>query len=416
MDPFTMAAIGAGIGGVKAAGGMGMFSTTDPGKAGRDANQARVKAGKAQNDALRKQAHWAEKTAIESLKILKRNNQAQLDRMDEIATRDWWQSELYRFDKFRGEIEAFNQSVEDYATALNFNEISFNLSKAEEENHMKDFYTNMRFEVADAKLTLAQQLTSSATDRNQLRAQQEGVRMAHRHEQDATSLQGLMEQGKVLASGAVGRSSRKATQAILAGVSAQQAMRTDALYNRESQFRGQMQKSWNEQYFNKLGYKQGIKQINASIDSQRRAHEIRMDKMQATKYAADLSAKAKIHPVPKLGRMTPIPFMQLRPEYQKIKEGSWRNFMPKDPYLEDENKIYGDKGPSTMDKVLGVGMGMAQGAVSAWKPSGGTNTNTNTGTGNAPGQWTGGVEGVIGQRNPSGGITGWGGGSTGVGP
>ena len=383
-DPFTATAVASAVlGGAKAAGGMGMFSTTDPGKAGRDANQARVKAGKKQLDILRKQAEWQEQKAIEGLKILKRNNEAQLDRMDEIATRDWWQSELLRFDKFKAEVEAYNESVKDYGLAMDMNEISFNLAMAKEKNHMKDFYTNMRFEVADAKLTFAQQLATSASDRNQLRAQQEGVRMAHRHEQSATSIQGLMEQGKVLASGAVGRSARKATQAILAGVGAEQAMRADALFNQESQFRGQMQKSYNNQFFNKLGYRQGIKQINASIDSQRRANEIRVEEIGAAKYAADLAAKAKVHSVPKLGRMTPIPFKQLRPEYQEIEEGTWKKFMPKAPQLSDENKIYGDRGPSTMEKVAGVGMGVAQGWVSGGGLEGmfGGSGSTDTGSG-----------------------------------
>ena len=321
-------------------------------KAGRTANAARVEAGKKQVRQtwreLAKQNEWD----IETLNILINNTEKYLDRADENAAQNWWLTELDRRDSFEADVAAYNQSVEDYHTALNFNDISANIAFEEESNYMADFHTQLKYEALEAEYALNDTMTElqfeaekahidiyaamnrGASEREMIKLQNKAARAEAAHTAQQEGIKGMQSKGKVKATMAAGRSSRKAVQAIDASMGLNQAMRVDALFNKNSQFKNQIQASYDNEYYQKRGYnvtrniigeagKAAIRDYGLNRDqaidtlkSGLRDNELRMTKIAAGKYSADLQARSQVLNVPQPGRMDPLPYNSIRPEYQ----------------------------------------------------------------------------------------------------
>jgi len=374
-------------------------------KAGRTANAARVEAGK---KAVR--LSWDNiaanyKEAIDSLEILQRNTGRQLDLADMESIRNWGMSEELRFDDYRRDVALYNQSVEDYHTNINFNDISANMAYEEEKNFMEDFHTQREFEKKDEILDHEKLLQQDITSRLSLRRQQEGFRAKAAFEDQQDILQGLKITGQLRSTGAVGRSARKAVQVAAMDLGTRQAMRMDALLNSESMYYNEMKKLHHGREFAKKTRNLNVDKRAASLKSMLKASTLRRDRIAANKYSADLQAKRGLMSEPTLGRMTPIPFEAFRPEFQRpTKPDKEKFFDDHMPHLEDENKIYGDRGAGApgnpwMD-AASVVLGGVRGAASGGAFGFGSSSSASS---------------AVGTRNASGGITGWGGGSTGVG-
>ena len=314
-------------------------------KAGRDKNQARVEAGKKAVRMYAENISHARKRAVETLEILQRNTGRQLDLQDANTFREWGLSEELRFDDYRRDSEAYNQSVEDYHTDLNFNDISANMAYQEEKNFMEDFHIGQEFERKDDILEHEKILTSDITSRISFRRQQEGFRAKAAFEDQQDIIKGLMVAGDIRSTGVTGRSARKAVQVAAMDVGSRQAMRADALMNSESVYFNEMKKLANIKTFAAKTRNLNIDKRAASLKSMLKASTLRKDKIAANKYSADLQAKRRVLDAPELGRMTPIPFEAFRPEFQEVQEFDREKFYEDHmPHLEDENKIYGDRG------------------------------------------------------------------------
>ena len=106
-----------------------------------------------------------------------------------------------------------------------------------------------------------------------------------------------------------------------------------------------------------------------------KASTLRKDKIAANKFSADLQAQRGILPEPELGRMTPIPFEAFRPEFQRpVKPNQGQFYEEHMPHLEDENKIYGDRGAGApgnpwMD-AMEIGLGAVQSYAAGWSNAG----------------------------------------------
>ena len=376
-------------------------------KAGREANQARVERGKKTIRMQWDNISHEYKRAVDTLDILKRNTGRQLDLADAESLRNWAFQEELRFDDYRRDVAAFNQSVLDYQTNLNLNDISANLAYEEEKQFMDDFYTQQAFEKRDDILEHEKILRADITSRFSLRRQQEGLRAKAAFEEDQDIIKGLAIKGQIRATGAVGRSARKAVQVAGMDLGARKAMRADAMMNANSVYLNEMRKLANTRLFAAKTRNLNIDKRAASLKSMLRASTLRKDKIAANKYSADLQAKRNLLPEPELGRMTPIPFEAFRPEFMEPTKPNKEKFYDDHmPHLEDENKIYGDRGAGApgnpwMD-ALNIGLDMAGAAAGAGAFDGASSG-------------TSGVTETVGTRNASGGITGYGGGSTGVG-
>ena len=341
-------------------------------KAGRDANKARVESGK---KAVR--LSWDNiaanyKEAIDSLEILQRNTGRQLDLADMESIRNWGMSEELRFDDYRRDVALYNQSVEDYHTNINFNDISANMAYEEEKNFMEDFHTQREFEKKDEILDHEKLLQQDITSRISLRRQQEGFRAKAAFADQEDIIKGLTVAGQIRSTGAVGRSARKAVQVAAMDLGTRQAMRMDALMNSESLYYNEMKKLHLSREFAKKTRNLNIDKRAASLKSMLKATTLRKDRIAANKYSADLQAKRGLMSEPTLGRMTPIPFEAFRPEFQRPTKPDQEKFYDDHmPHLEDENKIYGDRGAGApgnpwMDAasvVLGGVKGAAQGGA-----------------------------------------------------
>jgi len=344
---MSLAAFGLGVGIVKGVSSVWGASERRGAaqKAGRERNQARVEYGKKMVRMSWDNISDAYKRSIDTLEILKRNTGKQLDWQDANALREWGLNEELRFDDYRRDAAAYNQSVEDYYTNLNFNDISANMAYEEEKLFMEDFHIGQEFEKKDDVLEHQKILQKDITARFSLRRQQEGFRAKTAFEDQQDILKGLMVAGKIRSTGAVGRSARKAVQVAAMDVGSRQAMRADALLNSESIYYNEMKKLHNVREFAKKQRNLNIDKRAASLKSMLKASTLRRDRIAANKYSADLQAKRGIMSEPVLGRMTPIPFEAFRPEFQEPtkpdKEKFYEDHMP---HLEDENKIYGDRG------------------------------------------------------------------------
>ena len=343
LDPLTMAAVAGVSSGIKLWGQGEARGAAQ--KAGRTANKARVEAGKAQVRLLWDDIATNYKQSIDAIEILKRNTRGQIDLAEAEALRSWGFAEQLRFDDYRRDAAAYNQSVEDYYTNLNFNDISANMAYEEEKQRMDEFHSKQAFERRDDILKHEEILRSDITSRIGLRRQQEGFRAKAAFEDQKDIIQGLMVAGKIRSTGAVGRSARKAVQVAAMDVGSRQAMRADILQNSESVYYNEMRKLSDVRYLAKKQRNLNIDKRADSLMRMLKASTLRKDRIAAGKYSADLQAKRGILSEPELGRMTPIPFEAFRPEFQMPtkpdKEKFYEDHMP---HLEDENKIYGDRG------------------------------------------------------------------------
>ncbi len=249
----------------------------------------------------------------------------------------------------------------------------------------------------------------------------------------------MQEEGKILARGGAGRSSRKAVQAVDASMGLAQSMRVDALLNKNSMFKNQIQASYDKLYYGKQlhgntmdvleesarqakrNYGLNRDQAIDTLKSGLRDNETRMAKISAGKYSADLQAKSQVLNVPQPGRMDPIPYNSIRPEYQKIDrltDKDKQDFFDKHmPSLSDENKIYGDAGgkPNPWMQAAGIGLDAVNAYAGAGGFGGGGGSGSGSGSGTGSGTGTGGNQ-YIGsmdwQSGPPGGF-GYGGSSPG---
>lgn len=353
-------------------------------KAGRTANAARVEAGKKQVRQMWRELAKQNEWDIETLNILINNTEKYLDRADDNNAQNWWLTELDRRDAFEADVAAYNQSVEDYHTALKFNDISANIAFEEESNYMDDFHTQLKYEALEAEYALNDTMTElefeaekahidiysamnrGASEVEMIKLQQKAERAEFAHQAQQEGIKGLQSKGKLKASMASGRSSRKAVQSVDAAMGLNQAMRVDALLNRNSQFKNQIQASYDNLYYQKRGYNiqrdviseaakaasrdYGLNRDQAidTLKSGLRDNELRMTKIAAGKYSADLQARSQVLNVPQPGRMDPLPYNQIRPEYQEVKkltDKDKQDFYDQHmPEADDENKIYGDAG------------------------------------------------------------------------
>jgi hypothetical protein len=343
MAAWVGAAIGAGTAALNVFGASRRRGAAQ--KAGRDANKARVARGKKAVRASWRAIAQNYKDAVDSLDILQRNTERQLDLADLESLRSWGMQEELRFDDYRRDAAAYNQSVEDYHTALNFNDIAANMAYQEEQNFMDDFYIGQEFEKRDDLLEHEKILRSDIISRRSLRRQQEGFRAKAAFEDQQDILKGLMVAGKIKSTGAVGRSARKAVQVAAMDVGSRQAMRMDALINSESMYYNEMKKLHNIRHFAKVTRNLNIDKRAASLKSMLKASNLRQDRIAADKFSADLQAQSRVLPEPVLREMTPIPFEAFRPEFQQpTKPNQGQFYKDHMPELEDENKIYGDRG------------------------------------------------------------------------
>jgi len=333
-------------------------------KAGRDKNQARVEAGKKQVRMAAENISHARKRAIETRDILIRNTGKQIDLSEANLLRSWGLSEELRFDDYRRDSKAYNQSVEDYYTDLNFNDISANMAYQEEKNFMEDFHIGQEFEKKDDILEHEKVLQSDITSQFSLRRQQEAFRAKSAFDDQQDIIKGLTVSGNIRSTGVTGRSARKAVQVAAMDIGSRQAMRADALMNSNSVYYNEMKKLANVKTFAAKTRNLNIDKRAASLKSMLKASTLRKDRIAANKYSADLQAQRRMLPEPELDRMTPVPFELFRPEFQEVPEFDREKFYEDHmPHLEDENKIYGDRGAGApgnwaMD-ALNVGLDMA---------------------------------------------------------
>ena len=123
-------------------------------RAGRTANQERVKAGKKAVRAAFKNLEKNYEISKETIEILERNTYKQIELMEAEWERDWYASEDLRFEDFNRATAAFNQSVTDYYTNINFNDISANMAYTSEKNYMDEFRQDQKYATREAALDL----------------------------------------------------------------------------------------------------------------------------------------------------------------------------------------------------------------------------------------------------------------------
>jgi len=344
-------------------------------KAGRDANQARVESGKRAVRAAWKDIAAKYKISVDTLEIMMRNTGKQLDLQDANAIREWGLSEELKFDDYRRDSAAYNQSVEDYYTNIRFNDISANMAYQEEQNFMEDFHIGQEFEKKEDILEHEKILRSDITSRFALRRQHEAQRAKLAFDNSKDIIEGMKVAGKIRSTGAVGRSARKAVQAVSMDLGSRQAMRADVLANSESVYFNEMKKLADVRHLTKKQRNLNIDKRAASLKSMLKASTLRKDKIAANKFSADLQAQRGILPEPELGRMTPIPFEAFRPEFQRpVKPNQGQFYEEHMPELEDENKIYGDRGAGApgnpwMDAAE-IGLGVLSGYAGGWSNAG----------------------------------------------
>ena len=376
-------------------------------RAKRTQNANRVEAGKKQVRLAWKNLKKENKIAIESLEILKRNTNRVLDRQDAIATQDWLLGRENTLEEYEDKVGAYNKSVENYTEALNLIDINTNIAYEEENNYMDDFYTSMKYEALEAQYALTDTMTKAgfeaqaaqldvqvamskgASERELIKLQNKAERETSAHESQQEQIQTMQDKGKLRASLGGGRTSRKALQVVDSQGGMRQAMRVDALLNRNSVFRNQLKASYDNLYYKKAGFRSKMDSIEAGVEmaqrdynlskaqasdtiqSALRANKTRVAKIEAGRYSDQINARNQVHSIPEPPKFDPVPWKAVRPEFQEIKKltGSDQTkfYDQHMPHAEDENKIVGYEGrtPGWMT-ALQIGEQVATAAIAGF--------------------------------------------------
>ena len=200
------------------------------------------------------------------------------------AQREWAHQEKMRIFDYQNQVAAYNAGVQAYHKQLDYNALAAEIST--NDNTRK---YNERLELIDFQNQ--EILMNQAHQGRDLTAKQQATRADKSYKYDQVALQSLAKQGKVKASGQVGRSARKNFQAILAQQGAAQGQLIDQITRDELGYQFAMERLGTDANFKQRQLQQSLKSAGAQYEADNATINLQ-------KYSADLQAEAGIPPTP----------------------------------------------------------------------------------------------------------------------
>jgi|TARA_B100001741_G_scaffold8256_1_gene6661 hypothetical protein len=314
-----------------------------------DANNKAEKAAKAQYEQAKKlyEFDWESslrkyeysKTAVD---VQRRQAENVRQYKTELAEQSWQHQNHLREYEYKNAVAAFNRSEEQFEEQIALNTLSSVIAQEEATRSFNEAQISMNFQKEGMTRDLYQALDTSAFQkadlnrernyaignaanqrrRNELEYQVKSIDSAFAAQENA--VKALLGEGQARARG-TGRSAGKAIQSVLAAAGRSQAQIVQNMATAENQFRIQARsidhtminainvsdlqsaKIDNDIDYKRQEYNQGLRELQASMDSAKSAFKSNMMKINRDQQAADMQAHYNRLSEPSMGPEIPRP-------------------------------------------------------------------------------------------------------------
>lgn len=339
-----MAATWAAVGAISSVAGVGLgiFGANDSNKRARKAAEAQYKQAKKLYEfdwesSLRKYEYA--KAAVE---LQRRQAENVRQYKTELAEQSWQHQNTLREYEYKNAVAAFNRSEEQFEEQIALNTLSSVIAQEEATRSFNEAQISMNFQKEGMTRDLYQALDTSAFQkadlnrernyaigtaanqrrRNELEYQVKSIDSAFAAQENA--VKALLGEGQARARG-TGRSAGKAVQSVLAAAGRSQAQIVQNMATAENQFRIQARsidhtmvnainvsdlqsaKIDNDIDYKRQEYNQGLRELQASMDSAKAAFKSNMMKINRDQQAADMQAHYNRLSEPSMGPEIPRP-------------------------------------------------------------------------------------------------------------
>ena len=261
--------------------------------------------------------------------IDKWNTEASIAYKNETAVNDWkYRQDMREFD-YQNQIEAYNASVQNYERQMDYNNIAAELTNSD--NTRK--YNEKLIAIGYQNEELVQKFDfdtrgmreDQALEARGMTLDIEAKRAENAFKGQQLKIDAIQRTGQVRATGAVGRSSRRGVQSVMASFGMQQAALQDAILRDDARYEFGMEQS-------QTRYARGMDMAGAKLDLGRRQlqdsmksataqHEADKQHVLLQKYNADMQAENQIAPAPVLPPEMPAPLALPTPKTLKPHKG-----------------------------------------------------------------------------------------------
>ena len=261
--------------------------------------------------------------------IDKWNTEASIAYKNETAVNDWkYRQDMREFD-YQNQIEAYNASVQNYERQMDYNNIAAELTNSD--NTRK--YNEKLIAIGYQNEELVQKFDfdtrgmreDQALEARGMTLDIEAKRAENAFKGQQLKIDAIQRTGQVRATGAVGRSSRRGVQSVMASFGMQQAALQDAILRDDARYEFGMEQS-------QTRYARGMDMAGAKLDLGRRQlqdsmksataqHEADKQHVLLQKYNADMQAENQIAPAPVLPPEMPAPLALPTPKTLKPHQG-----------------------------------------------------------------------------------------------
>ena len=283
--------------------------------------------------------------------IDKWNTDASIAYKNETAINDWkYRQDMREFD-YQNQIEAYNASVQNYERQMDYNNIAAELTNSDNtrkynekliaigyqnEELVQKFDFDTRGLTEDYKFETRGMTEDQALEARGMTLDIQAKRAEKAFQSQQLRIDSIQKTGQVRATGAVGRSSRRGVQSVMASFGMQQAALQDAVLRDDARYEFGMEQSQTK-YARGMDYAQtkyargmdmaeakldiGRRQLQDSMKSATAQHEADKQHVLLQKYNADMQAENAIAPAPVLPPEMPAPLALPTPKTLKPHKG-----------------------------------------------------------------------------------------------
>ena len=235
-----------------------------------------------------------------------------------LAQNEWKDKEAIRIFDYQNMVKAYNASIQAYHKQLDYNAIAAEIATNDNTRKYNERLTDIGFKNEDL-------LMQQGFQGRELTMKAQASRADKNYQYDMVALKSLAKQGKVLASGQVGRSARKNLHAVLAEQGRAQAQLVDQLTRDELGYQFALERAGKEANFKQ-------RQLQKSMESAGEQYDADNLQIQLQKYSQDMQAEARIAPEPvakpQLSKPLDLPKPKMLAPPDRPTKEQWENLKP----------------------------------------------------------------------------------------
>ena len=246
-------------------------------------------------------------------------NQEQIRAAKNLAAQnEWAYEEKMRIYDYENQIKAYNASVQAFHKQLDYNALAAEIATNDNTRKYNERLTEIGFKNEDL-------IMQQGFKGREMTQKVQATRADKAYNYQAVALKDLAKEGKIRASGQVGRSARKNLQAILAEKGRAQSQLVDQVTRDELGYQFALERMGTDTNFKQRQLQQSMKSAGSQYDADNTTIALQ-------KYSQDMQAESRIAPEPqaKPQKSAPIdtPKPHLIPPPKAPSKEQWEKFKP----------------------------------------------------------------------------------------